>query len=127
MLTDDGIGKLWDKYFQLKFFDQLISDFSDFITIKPEYQKGRYKSNKMYEYKGPYVKYDTSFNPDEFASADQYASSFIKTLLDSYFKKIDLDGRPLDEAIGFDDFNYAITKVVQWAESSTNPNTRREL
>ena len=117
---------LWDTYFQLRYFDQLIVDFSDFVTIKPEWNNSGRKGIDMYEYRGPYVKYDTSFNPDEFASAEQYASAYLQAILD-YFPKIELDGKPSTESITFDGFNTAICDLKDFLLSYNRSSLRLEL
>lgn len=117
---------LWDTYFQLRYFDQLLVDFSDFVTIKPEWNNSGRKGIDMYEYRGPYVKYDTSFNPDEFASAEQYASAYLQAILD-YFTKVELDGKPSTEAITFDGFNAAICDLKDFLSSYNLSSLRLEL
>lgn len=128
-LSDPELDKVdtWNTYFTLKYFDQLISSFSDFIQIKPEYASGRKKSNNMYNYIGPHVNYDTSFNPEEFTTAEQYASVYIQTLLDKFFHQVNAKGDILPETIGFKGFNAAITKLISWMESHSSEAIRQEL
>ena len=80
----------------------------------------------MYEYKGPYVKYDTSFNPDEFASAEQYASNYIQALLD-YFHKCNLNGTLSEESITFEGFNKAICDLKEFLRGSSSSSLRLEI
>lgn len=117
----EKLDAVWDDYFMLKYFDQLLVDFSDFVTIKPEWSGRRYKGKDMYEYRGPYVKYDSSFNPDEFASIEQYSSAFTKALLD-YLKKD--DGK---EAITFEGFNRAMCDLKEFIQSQDSAALRRML
>lgn len=125
-ISDTSLNDLWDIYFQLKYFDQLITDFKGFVKIKPEYANNPIKSNDMYIAVQPYVSYDTSFNPNEFASAEQYASEVLKTLLD-YFKEYELNETPGVDSIGFKGFNYAVTRLVEWVKNQPNELLRREL
>ena len=126
-ISDTSLNEIWDIYFKLKFFDQLITDFKGFVKIKPEYENNPLKSNDMYIAVEPYVAYDTSFNPNEFASAEQYASDVLKTLLD-YFKEYELNGlTPSTDSIGFKGFNYAVTRLVEWVQHQPNEALRREL
>lgn len=128
-LTNSELDRLWDTYFQLKFFDNLLEDFDGFVRIKPEFQNSSVKDLNMYVSVNPYVSYDTSFNPNEFASAEQYASEVLKTLLD-FFKEGELvDGNEVEgkDGIGFKGFNYAVTRLVEWAEHQKNPIIKSEL
>ena len=124
-LTNNALDKLWDTYFMLKHFDQLLSDFDSFIDIKPEFKNNALQSMDMYMSVKPYVRYDTSFNPNEFASAEQYASEVLKTLLD-FFKEYDAE-KELDEVIGFKGFNYSVTRLIEWVEQQPNPALKDEL
>jgi hypothetical protein len=63
----------------------------------------------MYIAVKPYVAYDTSFNPNEFASAEQYASDVLKTLLE-YFQETEDEN---SDSIGFKGFNYVVTRLVE--------------
>ena len=124
-LTKSSLDDLWDTYFKLKFFDQLLSDFDAFVDLKQEFKESPLQSIDMYVSVKPYVAYDTSYNPNEFASAEQYASEVLKTLLD-YFREID-SGELGHDAIGFKGFNYAVTRLIEWTESQNNAVLRNEL
>ena len=80
----------------------------------------------MYEYLGPHVDYDTSFNPDEFASADQYASSYLKAILE-YFTKREVNGNPSEEPITFDGLNEALCDLKEYLLRESNRNLRYQL
>jgi hypothetical protein len=80
----------------------------------------------MYEYIGPFVKYDTSFNPDEFASAEQYTSAFTQTILD-FFTIRNLNGTPSEIPITFDGFNRAMCDLKEFILNSDDPTLRSKL
>lgn len=126
-LSEPKLDKLYDTYFTLKFFDNLLADFDGFVKIKPEFENSALKSLDMYMSVKPYVSYDTSFNPNEFASAEQYASEVLKTLLD-YFKEYELnDITESTDAIGFKGFNFAVTRMIEWIEQEGTTSLKEEL
>jgi hypothetical protein len=90
----------------------LLSDFNSFVDLKLEFKTSALKSIDMYVSIQPYVRYDTSFNPNEFATADQYASDVLKTLLE-YFKEYPSDGTPGNDPIGFKGYNFAVTRLCE--------------
>ena len=125
-LSNPQLDSLWDTYFKLCFFDQLLSDFDGFVDLKQEFKTSSLKSMDMYISVKPYVAYDTSYNPNEFASAEQYASEVLKTLLD-YFREYNATGEQGYDSIGFKGFNYAVTRLCEWVESGNDSVLKDEL
>ena len=126
LFKPEDLESKWDSYFQLKYFDQLLESFSDFIKLKPEWNNNWKRGMDMYTYIGPYVKYDTSFNPNEFASAEQYASAYTQAILD-YFKRVELNGQESKEAITFEGFNRAICDLKEYVLGQQSRALRLQL
>ena len=122
----EGLSEVWDDYFILKYFDSLLIDFADFIRIKPKWRNVSKKGIDMYEYLGPHVNYDTSYNPDEFASAEQYSSAYLKALME-YFKKIEPNGKESVESITFDGLNSALCDLKEFLVRNPSRDLRFEI
>lgn len=125
----DPSGELFATYMVLKNFDALLeSEFKNVIRIKSGYENRI--GIDMYEFEGGKVEYDSSWG-DEYADASDYSGSLIKVLLEYFHGRepVSIGGkiiwRDTDKSIGFATFSNLMTRVKEWAETTTRSDIQR--
>ena len=128
----DSDGSLFATYMILKNFNDLVeTEFKNVIRVKRKYKDSVESGPNMYEYMGGKVEYDSSWG-DEYADASDYSGAVVKQLLE-YFHGRTLVKNPdgtsewkdTDKSIGFATFSNLMTRVKEWAETSTTSTIQK--